>query len=151
MIHFTHLQTFPKIPKSRKIPKMGQKFQSRDKISKRESTAREVNQFLASTQHRRARSWTLDRPQEPCFKSLVWPTDRESSPIYQLWWHMLNQLYLVISELKKNCYHCKHLTHQFLCLLIIKLIDSHHKCATGRSMLVNNNKGSWNRTVKRRS
>jgi len=32
MIHFRHLQTFPK------IPKMGQKFQSRDKVLKSEST-----------------------------------------------------------------------------------------------------------------
>jgi len=36
MIHFTHFQTFPKIPKKVK------KFQSRDKIPKSESTGQDI-------------------------------------------------------------------------------------------------------------
>jgi len=37
-VHFTDFPTFPKIPKNPHIPEKGQKFQSRDKIPKSEST-----------------------------------------------------------------------------------------------------------------
>jgi len=37
---FWHIYTFPNVPKSLKMPEMGQKFQSRDKIQKTERTGK---------------------------------------------------------------------------------------------------------------